>query len=97
MNAFSSDELWVNLKEQRRLWSFYYLQTMPRACSRLVVQSHVSKWTWIVFNSRRNNNVNIEIKTVLLSWKEEPFISIRYLLVRVCGSAKLSKAVFCRL
>lgn len=48
-----------------------------------------------IFNSRLNNN-NIELKTVLICCKEEPLISIGYILVRFCGSAKLSKVVFCR-
>lgn len=49
MNAFSSDKLWVNLKEQKRQQAFCYLQIKPRACG--MAQSDFSKLKWIYFNS----------------------------------------------
>lgn len=69
MNALSFDKLWVTLTEQKRQWSFYYLQTEPQACA--VVQGDLSKLKWIFHNSwLKSNNSKAKCQTVLASCKE---------------------------
>lgn len=58
---------------------FYYLQTKPRECG--MARSNFSKLKWIFSNFRLKNN-NIKLKMVWISCKEEPFISVRFLLIR---------------
>lgn len=58
MNAFYSAELWVDLKEQGRQRSFYYLQTEPKACGK--VQN--LRLEQIFLDSGLNNKKQYKIK-----------------------------------
>lgn len=66
MNAFYSAELWVDLKEQGRQRSFYYLQTEPKACGK--VQNLLLEQ--IFLGSGLNNKNNIKLKTDIMCCKK---------------------------
>lgn len=60
-----------------------------------MTQSNFSKLKWIFLNFRLKNN-KIKLETVWISGKEEPFISVRFLLIRSVDQlnwVKLSFAV----